>query len=251
MTKFGNVFKSLDSLRVQSVNTSNIAKSVDVTVEALPVKRAVYSHSATQNLAKSLRDSNSGGFWGAVRDRRYDEVVIESLAKSGAEPSQIESFLNSSHGNQLGVSLFSGLAKTLGISAHVRKTFSQWSAVSSEPVKKTVRESATERIEKYGTSDGARKAAETRRSYGQVGQTDAQIGAEERRYDGPKPTKEQNAEYDAQNEKAKQLAQEAYLKSGRTEEERQLVSAREMYNDLKSRFPGQPDRWGKNPDQVE
>ena len=155
MTKFGTIFKSLDGLRVQAATTANVAKSVELTVEAGPVKRAVYSHAATQSLAKSLRSANGEGFWGAVKDQRYDEAVIESLAKAGVEPAQIGAFLNSAHGNQLGVSLSAGMAKTLGISAHVRKTFGQWSTRRPEPVQKTSRPTATERVAKTVTTEPA------------------------------------------------------------------------------------------------
>ena len=144
MTKFGSVFKSLETLRVQA---ATVAKSADAVAEACPVKRAVYSHAATQSLAKSLRSANGEGFWGAVRDQRYDEAVIEALSKSGAEPAQIDTFLRSAHGNQLGVSLFAGMAKTVGISSHVRKTFGQWSAALSpqkEPVRVPLRKSVGE-----------------------------------------------------------------------------------------------------------
>ena len=161
MSKFGTVFKSLDSLRTIAANTDSIAKSVDVVVEHLSSKRAVYSHAATQSLAKSLRSASTGGFWGAVRDQRYDEAVIESLAKSGAEPAQIGAFLSSAHGNQLGVSLCAGMAKTMGISSHVRKTFGQWSAAlapQQEPVRKGLRQSVGEKLiaknNPYHATDG-------------------------------------------------------------------------------------------------
>ena len=234
MSKFNSVFKSLDGLKVVTANTEAISKAVDVSVASTPVTRPVYSAAATQRLSKSLREAGSTGFWHSVKDRRYDDVIVATLSKSGATDEQVSEFMASTHGEQLGATLHSGIAKSLGVGIHVKRMFNQWTqrdvAKSTSPV---LRKSATEEvIAKYGTSEGARKGAETKRSYGTTGQTDAQIAAEERRYDGPKPTKEQEAVYDAADASAKQIAAEAYQKLGNTEAERKAAQDKMVADSL-------------------
>lgn len=156
MSKFNSVFKSLEGLKVVTANTEAISKAVDVSVASTPVTRPVYSAAATQRLSKSLRESGQTGFWSSVKDRRYDDVVVATLSKSGVDVSQIGDFLKSEQGAQLGVTLHSGLAKSLGLSAHVKRMFGQWTQRDAQKaVPSVLRKSATEMVEKPAAQESS------------------------------------------------------------------------------------------------
>jgi hypothetical protein len=140
--KFNGLFKSFDNL---TIATQPIAKAADAKPASLPTP--VHRHFESQNLAKSLRKEVSGGFFKAVRDARYDDVVVAALAKSGATDSQTRTFLESDSGFQLGANLHGTMTKCLGLSARVKKSFDEWHMKGSEAVAKSqtpIRKSATE-----------------------------------------------------------------------------------------------------------
>lgn len=142
--KFSGVFKGFDALKDIGI-TEVVQKAEPVERKAFPDK---HFHFRSQQIAKSLRTEGSAGYWGAMRDRRYDDMVVGTLMKSGASETDVQQFLGSERGAELGSTVHSHVAKSIGLGAHVGRMFAQWqqkrdAVAKAEPVT-AARKSATE-----------------------------------------------------------------------------------------------------------
>jgi len=149
--KFSGIFKSFDNLKT---TFEPVAKVSGAPAPRLPTP--VHRHFESQNLAKRLRAEAGGGFFKAVRDARYDDLVVSSLIKSGITESKAVEFLKSDAGFQLGSTLHSTATKCLGISGRVRKSFDDWQSKWAEVIDKPspVRKTASEFLGKAKDAGG-------------------------------------------------------------------------------------------------
>ena len=131
--KFSGIFKSLGELR--EVQTTPIVKAHSAPKQA---GANVHWHFRSQEIAKRLRSEKTGGYWGAMKDRRYDDVVVTTLMKSGAAEGQVDEFLSSGKGEELGQTIHSRVVKSIGLAAHVQKMFTQWGVRGQEQLAKSV-----------------------------------------------------------------------------------------------------------------